>query len=441
MKYLIISLVCLAALATACSDKYDDSTLTQRIDQIEQQQEINTQQIEALKESIDEIQQRIDNLDSITAVTPIYDEDQTTILGYTISFSKSDDITLLNGVKGDTGEEGQDGKDGKDGKDGEDGEDGEDAPQFTITTNQDNTITITLIDASDSANNISYTLPLAEVPSFSIAGGNDTKVLTSIENYITIESLPESYTLIAEVASFDGAMGVGGETRTSVSSSWDVTVVENNIVIIPNYIASDYSGVIDISLIEDGQRETISLPFTYSIADISDYTLANFPAYTTRWIAGGEFDEDNLSSFATALASAYDNPIELTLSQATEIPEDALNGVSKLGSIYAPEVVYARKNSMSNNLLESVTLPKCISLASEVFRESTIVMEGTLEIATASGATISWLADDIFGSGVTSLPDTTLVIGSSNSQYINGNTLSFGSKSYTFGTIKIVDNE
>lgn len=136
-----------------------------RVETLEEQCNQTNTNIEALQTLVTAMQGH----DSITAITPIKEGD--TIVGYTITFTNADPITIYNGtngtngtngedgytpvigVKQDTdgnyywtldgewllddagnkikangtdGKDGQDGKDGEDGKDGQDGKDGED---------------------------------------------------------------------------------------------------------------------------------------------------------------------------------------------------------------------------------------------------------------------------------------------------------------------------
>lgn len=107
----IVSALTLTLLAS-CS--YDDTPLWNKINDHESRilaleelcRETNTN-IEALRTLIGAVQ----NADYITSVTPI--KEGSDVVGYTITFAKSEPITIYNGT------------DGKDGKDGEQGEKGE----------------------------------------------------------------------------------------------------------------------------------------------------------------------------------------------------------------------------------------------------------------------------------------------------------------------------
>lgn len=163
MKKLFTLIVLLVSLVVS-SCMYDDTGIWDKINDHEQRivtleelcREMNTN-ISALQALIEASQ----NGDYITNVAPITKDGQ--IIGYTISFAKSEPITIYNGVDGKDGlngesapvigvrqdadgiyywtidgewltdengdkvkAEGTDGKDGEDGQDGEDGVDGED---------------------------------------------------------------------------------------------------------------------------------------------------------------------------------------------------------------------------------------------------------------------------------------------------------------------------
>lgn len=104
---------------TNCSDEYDDSLLTGRIDNLENRlhkleelcSQMNTN-ISSLQTIIIALQDR----DYITNVSPIEKEGQ--MIGYTIAFAKNNSITIYHGKNGVDGSDGEDGKDGENGKNG-----------------------------------------------------------------------------------------------------------------------------------------------------------------------------------------------------------------------------------------------------------------------------------------------------------------------------------
>ncbi len=99
-----------------------DDDLYNRLDNLEERvskleelcREMNTN-ISSLQTIVTALQTN----DYVTAVTPIVEDGKT--VGYTISFVKSDPITIYHGKDGKDGVDGEDGKDGQDGKDGVDG--------------------------------------------------------------------------------------------------------------------------------------------------------------------------------------------------------------------------------------------------------------------------------------------------------------------------------
>ena len=123
---MVLSVLVTTTFLTGCSDEYDDSLLTDRVDNLENRlnkleelcSQMNTN-ISSLQTLINALQER----DYITNVTPITKEDK--VIGYTIAFAKSTPITIYHGKNGENGKDGVNGTDGKDGVNGTDGKDGE----------------------------------------------------------------------------------------------------------------------------------------------------------------------------------------------------------------------------------------------------------------------------------------------------------------------------
>ncbi|MBP3419018.1 MAG: hypothetical protein J6K74_00300, partial [Marinifilaceae bacterium] len=118
MKRLLTLLTSLVLLfATSCSEEvYDDSVLTDRVDDLEQRVDALEKLCQQLNSNINSLQTIVTALqesDYITNVTPI--KEGASIIGYTISFLKSDPITIYHGENGKDGANGADGKDGADG--------------------------------------------------------------------------------------------------------------------------------------------------------------------------------------------------------------------------------------------------------------------------------------------------------------------------------------
>ena len=119
--FIIITVIVLAG----CSEKYDDSILNGRIDNIENRVSKLEQFCTQLNNNIISLQTIIDALqqnDYITGIEPINENGMT--VGYTITFVKNKPIKIYHGEDGKDGKDGEDGAPGKDGKDGENGKDG-----------------------------------------------------------------------------------------------------------------------------------------------------------------------------------------------------------------------------------------------------------------------------------------------------------------------------
>lgn len=104
MKKLFFSLFsAVALLAVSCSEPYDDSALSGRIDNLESrvaQLEEMCRQINTNIASLQTIVSALQNNDYITGVTAITENGET--IGYKITFAKSKAITIYHGKDGDT---------------------------------------------------------------------------------------------------------------------------------------------------------------------------------------------------------------------------------------------------------------------------------------------------------------------------------------------------
>lgn len=104
---------------TSCGDDYDDSIIIDRVDNLENrvtQLEEICKQINTNISSLQNIVAALENNDYVTSVTPITKDGKE--VGYTITFSKSQPITIYHGKDGKDGADGKDGVNGTDGKDG-----------------------------------------------------------------------------------------------------------------------------------------------------------------------------------------------------------------------------------------------------------------------------------------------------------------------------------
>ena len=103
-------------LASGCSNEYDDSALTGRVDNLESRVEKLEELCKQMNTNISSLQTLVTALqdnDYITAVTPVTNGSKT--IGYTITFKKASPITIYHGTDGKDGQDGTDGTNGKDG--------------------------------------------------------------------------------------------------------------------------------------------------------------------------------------------------------------------------------------------------------------------------------------------------------------------------------------
>ena len=110
MKKLFFILAASMLLASGCSDEYDDSALTGRVDDLESRVEKLEELCRQMNTNISSLQTLVtalQNGDYITSVTPVTSGGQT--IGYTMTFKHALPITIYHGT---------DGKDGQDGKNG-----------------------------------------------------------------------------------------------------------------------------------------------------------------------------------------------------------------------------------------------------------------------------------------------------------------------------------
>ena len=119
MKKLIYLVLAAVLFAVGCSESFDDSKIWDKLDdhesRISQLEEL-CKQMNTNISSLQTIVKALQNNDYVTGVTPITKDGET--IGYTITFTKSQPITIYHGEDGKDGQNGTDGKDGVDGKDG-----------------------------------------------------------------------------------------------------------------------------------------------------------------------------------------------------------------------------------------------------------------------------------------------------------------------------------
>lgn len=116
MNKLFFILAASMLLASGCSDEYDDSALTGRVDNLESRVEKLEELCKQMNTNISSLQTLVTALqdnDYITAVTPVTNGGKT--IGYTITFKKASPITIYHGTDGKDGQDGTDGTNGTDG--------------------------------------------------------------------------------------------------------------------------------------------------------------------------------------------------------------------------------------------------------------------------------------------------------------------------------------
>ncbi|MBR2367884.1 MAG: leucine-rich repeat protein [Alistipes sp.] len=112
-------LVAITMIIAGCSESFDDSKIWDKLNDHESRiakLEELCKQMNTNISSLQTIVEALQNNDYVTGVTPITKDGET--IGYTITFTKSQPITIYHGKDGKDGQNGTDGKDGVDGKDG-----------------------------------------------------------------------------------------------------------------------------------------------------------------------------------------------------------------------------------------------------------------------------------------------------------------------------------
>ena len=128
-KLITYLLVVITMIIAGCSESFDDSAIWDKLDDHESRiakLEELCKQMNTNISSLQTIVKALQNNDYVTSVTPITKDGET--IGYTITFTKSQPITIYHG---------EDGKDGQNGVDGEDGENGKDGSTPVVGVKQD----------------------------------------------------------------------------------------------------------------------------------------------------------------------------------------------------------------------------------------------------------------------------------------------------------------
>ncbi len=88
-------------LTSSCNDRYDDSELTERVENLENKIQKLEEQMNSNISSLQAILEALNNNDYITKVVPITDGEKE--IGYTIHFSKGNPINIYHGQDGQNG--------------------------------------------------------------------------------------------------------------------------------------------------------------------------------------------------------------------------------------------------------------------------------------------------------------------------------------------------
>ena len=116
MKRILFLTTMVVALLFGGCEKYDDSALTNRIDNLEERVKTLEELCRQMNTNISSLQTivtALQNNDYVTGVAPITKNGET--IGYTITFTKSQPVTIYHGENGKDGQNGTNGVDGKDG--------------------------------------------------------------------------------------------------------------------------------------------------------------------------------------------------------------------------------------------------------------------------------------------------------------------------------------
>lgn len=115
-RILYLTTMVVALLFGSCAQEFDDSEIWDKLDNHENRiakLEELCRQMNTNISSLQTIVSALQNNDYVTGVTPITENGKT--IGYTITFTKSQPVTIYHGEDGKDGQNGTDGADGKDG--------------------------------------------------------------------------------------------------------------------------------------------------------------------------------------------------------------------------------------------------------------------------------------------------------------------------------------
>lgn len=250
-------------LLAGCSDSYDDSSLQERLDALEERVSVLSSRLESMNENVSALAglagAYAEGL-TVVSVEQVLDEEGN-LTDWKVTFSNSSSILIHNGV---------DGKDGKDGTDGENGSDG--------TPGHSPAVGVSLVDGTyywtvdgvllrDSDGNL---IPASPDPSEALAHDGQTPVISIVDGYWVVTVGSSSQTLgpvtDSEAVIVDGVFSSVNVSGTSVefvlSSGAAVTMplavpfsitlsVLDTLVL--GWTVSGTSSVVSVDVITDGK--------------------------------------------------------------------------------------------------------------------------------------------------------------------------------------------
>lgn len=206
--------------------------------------------------SLQTIVEALEKMDFITDVSPISEGGE--VIGYTITFDKSGEITIYHGKDGKDGNDGADGADGTDGEDGTNGENGSSyMPQIGVKQDTDGIYYWTLDGEwllDDSGNKVKA---VGSDGTDSADGKDGITPQLKIEEGYWYVSYDEgaSWTQLGKATGEDGADGSNGADGDAFFSS--VTMDENGVHFV----------------LADGTEFTIPLAPTSPLAELDDISF------------------------------------------------------------------------------------------------------------------------------------------------------------------------
>ena len=456
MKRFLLSVALGTTLAlTSC--QFDDSDMWDKFGEMEESIRDHEQRISALEElckqmntNIEALQTLVNALEKRDYVTNISEvRSNGEVIGYTISFGKSDTITIYHGKDGKDGVNGADGKDGytpqigimkdtdniyywtldgdclldadgnkikavgtdgKDGQDGADGEDGKDGENGSDGKNGQDAIAPQLKIENDywyvSYDNGATWVQLGKATGEDGKDGQDSFII----------GVEESETEVVFILSNNTTITIPKHAKSSLADPDDICTAMDDVKFM-EYCYQNF----DVN--KDGKVSPVEAKSVRSI-DISELKVYSIKGVEYFEILETLKAENTLLrnvdiSFNNRLTSfSFKNCIALTSmvlpNNITTIVSNAFYGCNKLGSVIIPDSVtsigeYAFSNCTS---LTSVTIPDSVtSIGEDTFSGCTSLTSVTI------GKSVTSIGGGAFDgcSSLTSviIPDSVTSIGSS----------------------------